>query len=426
MESHVKIRILALVLGLAGCADTGSSNLTFGTPGLSVADAALRGGSPQVALQVTVGILARSPDNVEALAVRGDALTMLGQFDDASASFSRALQRDRSSIRAKTGLGRLRLATNPAEAEILFLEVLQSNPRDTTALNNLGIARDLQGRHQDAQLVYRQALGINPDMAAGQINLALSFAMSGQGANAIRLIQPLASSPNASMKVRHDYAAVLAMSGRREEAERILSVDLSAAEVRQVMAEFEQAGRRGNAEPGMAVPLSPPPTNPVAPAGSRSRGGTPNTSFILPPATLASAPIAAAAIATETPTGNEPASPPPVAMPAVVTAPRMEQIAATEPTRTLVAEPESTISADRVTVRISALPSKGAADAEWSRLRGQWATQTAGLDHSVASYKRSGRTYWSLRVTGVGSTQYAASMCGTSATAAAECSVLPR
>ena len=156
----MKIRILALVLGLAGCADTGSSNLTFGTPGLSVADAALRGGSPQVALQVTVGILARSPDNVEALAVRGDALTMLGQYDDASASFSRALQQDRSSLRAKTGLGRLRLATNPAEAEILFLEVLQSNPRDTTALNNLGIARDLQGRHQDAQLVYRQALGL--------------------------------------------------------------------------------------------------------------------------------------------------------------------------------------------------------------------------------------------------------------------------
>ncbi len=121
----MKIRILALVLGLAGCADSGSSNLTFGTPGLSVADAALRGGSPQVALQVTVGILARSPDNVEALAVRGDALTMLGQFDDAAASFSRALQRDRSSVRAKTGLGRLRLATNPAEAEILFLEVLQ-------------------------------------------------------------------------------------------------------------------------------------------------------------------------------------------------------------------------------------------------------------------------------------------------------------
>lgn len=417
----MKIRILALVLGLAGCADSGSSNLTFGTPGLSVADAALRGGSPQVALQVTVGILARSPDNVEALAVRGDALTMLGQFDDAAASFSRALQRDRSSVRAKTGLGRLRLATNPAEAEILFLEVLQSNPRDTTALNNLGIARDLQGRHQDAQLVYRQALGINPDMAAGQINLALSFAMSGQGANAIRLIQPLASSPNASMKVRHDYAAVLAMSGRREEVERILSVDLSAAEVRQVMAEFDQAARRGNTEPGMAAP--PPPTNPVVPAASRSRGGTPNTSFILPPATLASAPFAATAPAIETPASNEPAALPAVVSPAAANA---QPVAATEPSRTLVAAPESAISADRVTVRISALPSRDAAGAEWERLRGQWVTDTAGLDHTVATYKRSGRTYWSLRVTGVGSTQQAASLCGTSVTAAAECSILSR
>ncbi len=281
----MKFRVLALVLGLAACADSGGSNPTFGTPGLSVADAALRGGSPQVALQVTVGILARNPDHVEALAVRGDALTMLGQFDGAAASFSRALQRDKSSVRAKTGLGRLRLATNPAEAEILFLEVLQSNPRDTTALNNLGIARDLQGRHQDAQLVYRQALGINPDMAAAQINLALSLAMSGQGASAIRLIQPLASSPNASLKVRHDYAAVLAMSGRREEAERILSVDLTPAEVRQVMAEFDQAARRGNVAP---VPPASPPAPPLfIPAEDAPRGAAPNTSFIPPSATLA-------------------------------------------------------------------------------------------------------------------------------------------
>ena len=34
------------------------------------------------------------------------------------------------------------------------------------ALNDLGIARDLQGRHTDAQTAYREALGVNPDMAA--------------------------------------------------------------------------------------------------------------------------------------------------------------------------------------------------------------------------------------------------------------------
>lgn len=121
----------------------------------------------------------------------------------------------------------------------LFLEVLQKEPRDAVAWSNLGIARDLQGRHTDAQAAYRQALGLNPEMHAAQVNLALSLAMSGQGARALPLIQPLASAPGASRKLRHDYAAVLAMSGKRTEAQAILSADLTPEEVRQAMAEFD-------------------------------------------------------------------------------------------------------------------------------------------------------------------------------------------
>lgn len=212
--------------------------------GLNVADAALRGGSPQVALQVASGILASSPDNVFALAIQGDALTMLGRQDAAIGSFERALARDSTNTRAKLGLGRLRLGTDPAEAERLFLEVLQKEPRDTAALNNLGIARDLQGNHAGAQAAYRQALGLNPEMHAAQVNLALSLAMSGQGARALPLIQPLASAPGASRKMRHDYAAVLAMSGKRAEAEAILRADLTPEQVRQVLAEFDARGAR--------------------------------------------------------------------------------------------------------------------------------------------------------------------------------------
>ena len=62
---------------------------------------------------------------------------------------------------------------------------------------------------------------VKPEAHAAQVNLSLSMAMSGQGAQAIPLIQPLASVPGASRKLRHDYAAVLAMSGRRAEAEAI-------------------------------------------------------------------------------------------------------------------------------------------------------------------------------------------------------------
>ncbi len=230
---------LLLLLALTACGGPVERELSPSSAGLNVAEAALRGGSAQVALQVAGGILANSPSNVGALEIQGDALTMLGRHDAATGSFERALSLDSGSTRAKIGLGRLRLGTDPADAERLFLEVLGKEPRDVVALNNLGIARDLQGRHADAQAAYRQALGLNPELHAAQVNLALSLAMSGQGARALPLIQPLASAPGASRKLRHDYAVVLAMSGKRAEAERILAADLTPEEVRQALAELD-------------------------------------------------------------------------------------------------------------------------------------------------------------------------------------------
>ena len=261
----MQIRTLLLVLALAGCGGPIEREFSKSTPGLNVAEAALRGGSAQVALQVATGVLSSSPNNAEALTIQGDALTMLGRQDQAAASYEQALRSDSDMIRAKIGLGRLRLGSDPATAERLFLEVLGKDPRDTTALNNLGIARDLQGHHSGAQSAYRQALGINPELHAAQVNMALSLAMSGKGAQAIPLIQPLATQPSATRKLRHDYAAVLAMSGRRAEAEAILQVDLTPAEVRQAMAEFE--ARAAAQQRPMPVPASAS-QSPPGPAGA--------------------------------------------------------------------------------------------------------------------------------------------------------------
>lgn len=250
-------RLLFALLLLGGCARGGG--LGSNQPGLTVADAALRSGSPQVALQVAAGVLAGQPDNPKALEIQGEAQTMLGRLDEAADSFSHALKRDGSSVRAIVGLGRLKLATDPSAAETLFLQALQRDPRDTTALNDLGIARDLQGRHTDGQTAYRQALAITPELTAAQVNLALSLAMTGQGDNALRIMRPLAITPGASRKLRHDYAAVLAMAGDRAEAERILSADLSPDEVQQAMTAYG-----GGARPAVAATML---TDPVSPVG---------------------------------------------------------------------------------------------------------------------------------------------------------------
>jgi len=224
---------MAVLALLAGCGHHAAER--GATPGVDVGEAALRGGSAEVALQVANGILATRPTDRTALCVQGDALTSLGRMAEAETSYDAALKSDPGSTRARLGLGRLRLATDPSASEALFLEVLRHDPRSTTALSDLGIARDLQGRHADAQQAYREALAIAPEMIAAQVNLALSLAMSGDGRTASKLIEPLGSAPNANRKIRHDYAAVLGMSGNRSEAERILEPDLSQTEIRQFM-----------------------------------------------------------------------------------------------------------------------------------------------------------------------------------------------
>ena len=221
---------LCLFTALIGCSGSQPEH-----SGVTVAEEAIRNGSPALALQITQGILARSPDDVPALLMQGDAATQMGKINEAEAAFQHALRLKPGSVRGKTGLGRLRLATDAAEAAALFQDVVRQEPRNIVALNNLGIARDLLGQHREAQEAYRQVRAIDPSNRATQVNLALSLAMSGQAAEGLLLIAPLASESSASPKVRHDYAAVLALAGREKEAEQILGRDLSAREIRQML-----------------------------------------------------------------------------------------------------------------------------------------------------------------------------------------------
>lgn len=166
-----------LTLQVAACADR-LATLGEGPPSLGVARAALDGGVPDVALRISIATRGREPDNVDAMVVEGDALAALDKPREADAAFRAALALKPDDVDARLGLGRLALASNPAAAEAIFLEILGRDPRNAKALNNLGVARDLQGRHAEAQEAYQHALGLAPTMQAAVANLNRSRAMS--------------------------------------------------------------------------------------------------------------------------------------------------------------------------------------------------------------------------------------------------------
>jgi tetratricopeptide (TPR) repeat protein len=73
----------------------------------------------------------------------------------------------------------LALAGKPAEAEAAFAALLAGNGRDTDALNNLAIARRLQGKLHDALDALFNAIEIDPAKAELQYNLGKVYKQLG-------------------------------------------------------------------------------------------------------------------------------------------------------------------------------------------------------------------------------------------------------
>ena len=184
---------IAALLLLAACANNGGPGQADFPSNAGVT--AFHNGSPEAALQIDDAILVRDPRNVRALLSRGDAQTALQQPDRAAESYSDALRADPHSALARIGLGRLRLADDPSAAEAWFLEASHADPHNAVAWNDLGIARDLLGRHQDAQAAYRQAIGLDASMHGAQVNLALSLAMAGRADGTAPTARIVASTP---------------------------------------------------------------------------------------------------------------------------------------------------------------------------------------------------------------------------------------
>lgn len=217
----------AVVLG--GCSSR-TDGLLNGEASLNTARVALSSGAAEVALDICLQRLEKRPRDVDLLVCKGDALAQLRRGTEAGAAYDSALREDRGSAEARLGLGRLRLATDPRAAEALFLETLARSPRNAAALNNLGIARDLQGRHADAQTAYAEAIAIAPEMRAALVNLGLSLAMSGKPGEAVRILRPIGERTDATARERHDLAAALAIQGQGEEAARLLRPELDGSQ----------------------------------------------------------------------------------------------------------------------------------------------------------------------------------------------------
>jgi len=240
----MRILTLMLIAALAGCASQGADQTAAnsdvsGSP-LKIADVALAQGAPTVALRAMEGVLASDPRNTAALLRQAKAQEALGNTAAAETSYRRALAINSNLDEARLGLAKVWLHTDPVQAEKVLLEVLDRDPHNTAALNNLGVARDLQGKHAEAQEAYRRALAVQPTLASARENLGLSLALSGKPQEGAQMLDQIAKEDGPSdRKARDNWAVALTLSGHTIEAGQVLQEELSKPDVSKALEGYQ-------------------------------------------------------------------------------------------------------------------------------------------------------------------------------------------
>src|SRR5262245_30767931 len=165
----------------------------------------------------------------------------MGAPDEAAALFRDVLDKKAGNQTARRGLafalismGQPTLAERQLEAAVL------ADSRDWRTLNAYGIVLDMQGRHAEAQVRYRQGIELQPGDVALRSNYGLSLAISGQPAEALAVLVPLAASRGADGRVRQNLAFAYAMAGDLENCLAVSRHDLDEESAQRQLQYFMQ------------------------------------------------------------------------------------------------------------------------------------------------------------------------------------------
>jgi Flp pilus assembly protein TadD len=167
--------------------------------------------TPAAALARYVRALADDPKDFNALIGAGRAALMLGDTEAAAGFFARADDVDPRSPAPQEGMGAVSVANGDAKAALPYFRRAEQLGATQAMLGcDRGLAYDMLGEQAKARADYRAALS-GADADEARRRLALSFAVSGNKAEALAAIAPLAAKGDSTTaRVR---AFVLALTG---------------------------------------------------------------------------------------------------------------------------------------------------------------------------------------------------------------------
>lgn len=135
-----------------------------------------------------IDLVQETSDKALAFLLRGTAYLQKGDFDQAIADYTKALQQD-VTVAANYSYYNLAVAYLQAgdfdQAIVNFKEALRVNPADKEALRALGVACSKKGTHEQALTYFNEAVEAHPDDATIYIDRGITYAQKGEYDKAI-------------------------------------------------------------------------------------------------------------------------------------------------------------------------------------------------------------------------------------------------
>ncbi len=182
--------------------------------------------------------VARGSDPVAA-ASKAQAALGAHKTSDAVVWAERAVAGDPANASYRLLLGEAYLAAGRfVSADTTFSDVLAIDPNNAKAAFKLALTRIATGRPVEARTILDQH---KANIPAADYGLAL--AISGDVDGAVRVLEPLARTPNASAKARQNLALAFALSGRWLDARAVAAQDLPMSTVDKRIAEWAAFAR---------------------------------------------------------------------------------------------------------------------------------------------------------------------------------------
>ncbi|MDE2579509.1 MAG: tetratricopeptide repeat protein [Hyphomicrobiales bacterium] len=222
----------ALGGGLAGCSKNNLSDIT-GSISSAVSQDRLPTSEPELrAYSEKMGQRYDSNRNDKRVAMNyARALRQLGQHTQAAAVMQELAARYPRDMEVLGAYGKtLAEAGRLQQAAAVLQNAHTPEHPNWSILSAQGSVADQLGDHRQAQNYYMTALRIRPNEPSVLSNLGLSYALSRNLPEAEQALRLAVAQPGADMRVRQNFALVLALEGKFTEAEEMSARDLSPME----------------------------------------------------------------------------------------------------------------------------------------------------------------------------------------------------